>query len=160
MHRGGVPTPLSLRFLGPTEGPFCHIVLASFLKPILVPFWCPNWSQNGTKTDSTFEPKSRCLWWLDFAPLASNVSCKRRCQICPKRCFSNGFSTIFVYTHAAVTFHCVMLVLLELDPFWPSNVIKNEFQIGVSNRFTISSFWGLILARFRHPFGGLVGTLN
>ena len=78
----------------------------------------------------------------------------------PKTLFFLRFSTIFVYTHAAFTFHCVMLVLLELDPFWRSNVIKNEFQIGVSNRLTISSFWGLILARFRDPFGGLVGTLN
>ena len=45
--------------------------------------------------------------------------------------FSTGFSTIFVYTHVAVTFCFVMLVLLEMGPFWLSNVIKNELQIGV-----------------------------
>ena len=125
MHRGGVPTPLSLRFFGTHRGsilPHCFgIVFETDFGHLLVPKLVPKWQQNRFN----FRTKIALPLVARFFPF--RIKCFL--QTTTKTLFSNGFSAIFVYTHAAVIFHCVMLVLLELGPWWPFNVIKMSSKL-------------------------------
>ena len=117
MHRGGVPTPLSLRFFAPMSVHLSTPIATKFFSPFWITFGHPNGTPNGPKMVPNCVPFWSCFSNHDFVVFCSIFGDNDDHRFAQSVCFSLGFPMIFAIAHVGITFVFAMLLVLELAPF-------------------------------------------